>query len=297
MGESYYDRLGVPADATPEEIERAYRERLKETHPDVSDDADAAERTKRLIEARETLTDPDERARYDSLGHHRYVHGGSDHRVDGTGTTGADEATAGGTAERASDGSTAESSASDSDVGSTRTSTGAGWTHSSQDRRRNRRRRGKHVRETRAAGEWESTDEPAEAWSPYATDGSYTVSRGTDSFALGNVLSSSRAVSLLGVTVVLYPIMLFGTLTPAFPLAVNLLVAVCVVFVVAFLQSVPEVAVAVFGVLSVLLGPLLVFLPGVSLLSVYGLVAMTAVLFPLGLSVLTYTVIRPVSVS
>lgn len=73
MGSEYYERLGVASDASTAEIAAAYRERLKETHPDVSDASDAGERTKRLIEAKEVLTDETERARYDRLGHDRYV--------------------------------------------------------------------------------------------------------------------------------------------------------------------------------------------------------------------------------
>ncbi len=73
MGDEYYERLGVASDASAEEIAAAYRERLKETHPDVSDASDAKERTKQLIEAKEVLTDETERMRYDRLGHERYV--------------------------------------------------------------------------------------------------------------------------------------------------------------------------------------------------------------------------------
>ena len=73
MGTQYYDLLGVSPDASTAEIAAAYRERLKETHPDISDASDAGERTKRLIEAKEALTDETERARYDRLGHDRYV--------------------------------------------------------------------------------------------------------------------------------------------------------------------------------------------------------------------------------
>jgi DnaJ-class molecular chaperone with C-terminal Zn finger domain len=73
MREKYYERLGVPPDASTDEIAAAYRKQLKETHPDVSDASDASERTKRLIEAKNVLTDETERARYDRLGHDRYV--------------------------------------------------------------------------------------------------------------------------------------------------------------------------------------------------------------------------------
>ena len=73
MGGEYYERLGVPPDASTDEIAAAYREQLKQTHPDVSDANDAGERTKRLIEAKEVLTDETERTRYDRLGHERYL--------------------------------------------------------------------------------------------------------------------------------------------------------------------------------------------------------------------------------
>ncbi|MEF8901166.1 MAG: DnaJ domain-containing protein, partial [Halovenus sp.] len=98
MEESYYELLGVPSDATPEEIKRAYRTQLKETHPDISDDEDASERTKRLIAAKETLADEAERARYDRLGHAAYVKGS-------TSGTGASDTAPGST----SDGQTATS--------------------------------------------------------------------------------------------------------------------------------------------------------------------------------------------
>jgi len=73
MSGDYYTRLGVSRDATTDEIVSAYREKLVETHPDVSDDSDASERTKTLIRAKEVLTDETERSRYDRLGHDRYL--------------------------------------------------------------------------------------------------------------------------------------------------------------------------------------------------------------------------------
>lgn len=69
----YYAALGVPEDASAEAIEGAYRERVKEVHPDRSDAPDATEQFRLVQEAKEVLTDPTERARYDRLGHAAYV--------------------------------------------------------------------------------------------------------------------------------------------------------------------------------------------------------------------------------
>lgn len=73
MAETFYSALGVESDADGETIRRAYRELVKETHPDVSDNPDAPEQFKRLTTARDVLLDADERARYDRLGHSTYV--------------------------------------------------------------------------------------------------------------------------------------------------------------------------------------------------------------------------------
>ncbi|WP_222919071.1 J domain-containing protein [Natrinema sp. SYSU A 869] len=73
MGETYYDVLEVDPDATQDEIESAYRERVLETHPDHSDDPDATEKFQRVMTAKSVLTDGTERARYDRLSHEAYV--------------------------------------------------------------------------------------------------------------------------------------------------------------------------------------------------------------------------------
>jgi len=73
MGETLYGVLGVEPDADTDAIVGAYREKVKTTHPDVSDETDAEEQFKLVRTAKQVLTDPDERARYDSLGHETYV--------------------------------------------------------------------------------------------------------------------------------------------------------------------------------------------------------------------------------
>lgn len=66
MAEDLYALLGVPKDATPQDIKKAFRTLAKELHPDVTgDDAAKAERFKAIKAAYEVLSDPAERERYD----------------------------------------------------------------------------------------------------------------------------------------------------------------------------------------------------------------------------------------
>lgn len=53
-----YQTLGVPRDATPDQIRGAYRRLARELHPDVSPLPDAAARFAAVAEAYELLTDP-----------------------------------------------------------------------------------------------------------------------------------------------------------------------------------------------------------------------------------------------
>ncbi len=64
----YYEVLGVPRDAGPDTIRRAYRKLARKYHPDLNSDGDAEEHFKELGEAYEVLSDADKRARYDRLG-------------------------------------------------------------------------------------------------------------------------------------------------------------------------------------------------------------------------------------
>jgi molecular chaperone DnaJ len=73
MTDDFYEVLGVSRDASEEEIEQAYREAVRNYHPDVSDDPDAEEKFKKAKKAKEVLTDEQTREQYDQLGHERFV--------------------------------------------------------------------------------------------------------------------------------------------------------------------------------------------------------------------------------
>jgi len=64
----YYAIMGVPRDATAEQIKQAYRKLARKYHPDVSKEADAEQRFKDVGEAYEVLRDSQKRAAYDQLG-------------------------------------------------------------------------------------------------------------------------------------------------------------------------------------------------------------------------------------
>lgn len=65
----YYEILGLPRDATTEEIKRAYRRLARECHPDVNQgDPGAEARFKQVASAYEVLSDPQKRSRYDRFG-------------------------------------------------------------------------------------------------------------------------------------------------------------------------------------------------------------------------------------
>jgi len=63
----YYAILGVPRNATPEQIKEAYRRLAKEYHPDKNPSPESEERFKLINEAYQVLSDPAKRAEYDAL--------------------------------------------------------------------------------------------------------------------------------------------------------------------------------------------------------------------------------------
>src|ERR671924_1178754 len=65
----YYELLGVSRDADEGEIKRAFRRHARELHPDVSEQPDAEQRFREVVEAYEVLSNSERRELYDRFGH------------------------------------------------------------------------------------------------------------------------------------------------------------------------------------------------------------------------------------
>ena len=67
-GADFYQTLGVPRNASQDEIQRAYRQLARTYHPDINHDPGAEDRFKEVSEAYDVLSDPQTRRRYDAFG-------------------------------------------------------------------------------------------------------------------------------------------------------------------------------------------------------------------------------------
>jgi len=73
MAKDYYSILGVPKDAPPEDVKKAFRRLAHEHHPDKGGDA---QKFKDVNEAYQVLGDPQKRAQYDKFGSAAFEQGG-----------------------------------------------------------------------------------------------------------------------------------------------------------------------------------------------------------------------------
>lgn len=346
MTETFYDLLGVAEDASTAAIEEAYRDEIKQVHPDVSDDVDAGERTKRLNKARRVLTDERERARYDRQGHEAYTSSGpttsnagneaesaTDSPDGETGVGGERDDTGGSRSDRyrrqrrgRAGNATAGRANRPGPGSSTGNARGSGSVSNSDGPRTGRdgRRSSGQGRKTgptesrwqssgaqATAGPASSADGPSArrqaaagttsgpnadwSWNAWEQTRSWAVRRGgSDSPSLDpeRFVPTQQSALLFVSMFFLYPFFVASALSPAFPMVVRLLVATCTLVMFAYLLSVPEVAVTVFGLWSVLAPLALVALPGVGLVSVVGVVTLSVTWVPCALSVLTLSMLE-----
>ena len=315
MARTYYELLGVSPEATTEEIDTAYRQTVKETHPDVSDDPDATEQFQRVQRAREVLTDDAERARDDRLGHDAYVDGVLNPDVEPEADTDARSATGedGNSSADADDTGAADATSSASASATSTASAGGGASASRQQSGDTRQSAtGSGAADAGGTAHSHGGDE-TRSWANDGTaradrrgartsdsgrtgrTGSAYATRTSTSHSTYNgarVPLTPRTLVTMITTFVLYPVFVFSAVAPSFPLTINLVLACCTLFVIAYLVSMPEIAIVVFGAWSVLAPLLLLSVESLSLFSLIGMVALVASWFPLGLALLARSALR-----
>jgi len=291
--ETFYDCLGVDEDATTAEIEDAYREAVKQTHPDVSDDDDAGERTKRLNRARDVLTDDEERARYDRLGHAAYTgeETATGDGVSGTETTGASEKGRDGSG---TDGAATRTARGADDRDRRRTAGANDETAGAGSAARSERTESQSARRQAAAGTTAGPNVDG-SWNAWDSTHAWAVHRSSGNrpgFDFESLLPTEQSLLIVGSMLILYPLFVASALFPPFPLVARLVVAACILCLLVYMISLPEIGLFVFGIWGVIAAVGLVAVPGLSVLSLLGLAALAVTWIPFALAVLVLVVVE-----
>ncbi|MFB6201203.1 MAG: J domain-containing protein [Halorhabdus sp.] len=294
MTRTFYDVLGVAPDADPETIEAAYRDRLKDTHPDVNDEAAATDAVKAVIEAGGVLTDDAERERYDRLGHETYVAVADAYDPDGETDAGDSRA----------------KTASPDRNGGTRQRAATGETTTTEDRRytgrggstgTGRQTRQRAATEHAGAAGTDTTD--ADRQRSASSGDVHTANANPEGVAWAtgdgtehpydgrarhrSVATTSEGTVLFLAAFVAYPILVFASIYPEFLLPFRVIVGACTIGLVIYLVSVPRVSAPAFGLLSLLAGAA-IYLTGIPIPSVASVGAAVVTVVPFGLATGTY---------
>jgi curved DNA-binding protein CbpA len=294
MPQTLYEILDVPTDAAADEIDAAYRQKVKEVHPDVNDAPDARDEFTRVKVAKDVLTDDSERSSYDRLGHDAYVRqrnipvatGVDSRRTQGTSNGGAATVSK-------RRGSTAGVTQTSRQGTATETST-----HDAAERDTANASRNIDPDEwQRASASKRAHAAHSVGWSsPGSGDGgSYAVRNPVETNA-GTVqsrtsLTQESPIQLLAMSV-LYPLLLYGSVTGTFPLPVNVVIGFCTVCLVLYMLSIPELSMFVFGLWSVTAPVAAWALLGWHPLTTYGLFILGACWVPLVVAMLIYSALR-----
>lgn len=107
----------------------------------------------------------------------------------------------------------------------------------------------------------------------------------------GHQLDQPTIVSLGAVTV-LYPLLVYASLTPAFSLLTNAIVAACTLALVGYMLTSPRIAIVSFGGWSILL-PLFFYAAPIDPGSLYSLLAIAFCWIPFGFAIGVWWVLRP----
>ncbi|ADD07118.1 DnaJ domain protein [Natrialba magadii ATCC 43099] len=192
---------------------------------------------------------------------------------------------------------------------------GSGSSSRSRTRSRSQTQRTKHTQRTRQtqqhaytrtstdttnteSGSTASADQTdSTADNTTSDDFQYAVHDWNDEVELewqGRALDHQTMVGLACIWL-LYPVFIYASLTPVFPTSANAVVAVCTLGLVAYLLTLPRIAAGIFGSWSLLVpvGLLTIEAIPVSLLSIYGFLALAGVWVPFGYALAVWWVLRP----